>query len=102
MLKPRLFHVREAAGIARFAPAPFEEALPEAGYWISRELVTPLGVRVENELFGALAAAGAELRRLDDLWPLAEAVAASTLQFSIIRWRNARPRASVGERAHPQ
>ena len=38
----------------------------------------------------ALAKAGAEVRILDDFWPLADAVAASTLQFSILRKRNAK------------
>jgi hypothetical protein len=72
--------------------APFEAALPEAGYWIARETVTPLSVRRQTGLLQALKDAGAEVRRLDDFWPLAEAVAASSLQFSILRWRNARPR----------
>jgi hypothetical protein len=29
---------------------------------------------------------------MPSLWPLYEAVIASTLEFSIIRWRNAAPR----------
>jgi hypothetical protein len=72
----------------------FTEALPEAGYWISREAVTPIGVVAQADLMAALAQAGAEVRILDDFWPLADAVAASTLQFSILRKRNARPRRS--------
>ncbi|MGH6911349.1 MAG: DUF6886 family protein [Phenylobacterium sp.] len=73
-------------------PETFEEALPEAGYWISREAVTPTGVLKRSDLMAALAEAGAEVRILDDFWPLADAVAASTLQFSILRKRNAGPR----------
>ena len=42
----------------------------------------------------AYAEAGAEVRILDDFWPLADAVAASSLQFSILRKRNAKPRRS--------
>ena len=72
----------------------FEEALPEAGYWISREAVTPDGVTPQANLLDALAKAGAEVRILTNFWPLADAVAASTLQFSILRKRNARPRRS--------
>ena len=75
-------------------PATFEEALPEAGYWISREPVTPSGVVRRGDLMAALAEAGAEVRILNDFWPLADAVAASTLQFSILRKRNAKPRSS--------
>lgn len=73
-------------------PATFEEALPEAGYWISRAAVTPIGVSVERDLMAALDAAGAEVCLLQDFWTFADAVAASSLQFSIIRHRNARPR----------
>ena len=72
----------------------FEEALPEAGYWISREAVTPLGVEVRGGLLQALGAAGAEVRLLTDFWPLHDAVRESSLQFSILRRRNARPRVS--------
>jgi hypothetical protein len=72
--------------------ATFEEALPEAGYWISRVGVTPLGCETRTDLVAALIAAGAEVRLLQDFWPLAEAVADSTLEFSILRRRNAPPR----------
>ena len=82
-------------------PATFEEALPDAGYWISREAVTPLGVEVVGDPLQALKSAGAEVRILNDFWPLCDAVAASTLQFSILRKRNARPRRSEA-RARPQ
>jgi hypothetical protein len=76
--------------IYEMPPQSFEPALPEAGYWISRQAVTPLAVRAQSKLFEALAEAGAEVRMLEEFWPLARAVAASTLQFSIIRARNAR------------
>ena len=71
---------------------PFQPALREAGYWVCRETVEPQGVEVVEDILGALIAAGAEVRLLQDFWLLAEAVAASTLEFSIIRQRNARPR----------
>jgi hypothetical protein len=35
---------------------------------------------------------GVDFRVVPNLWPLRDAVAASTLQFSIIRMRNALPR----------
>jgi hypothetical protein len=43
----------------------------------------------------ALTARGVEVRILPSLWSLHDAVAKSTLQFSMIRMRNARPRPSV-------
>lgn len=70
----------------------FDLALGEAGYWISREAVIPLAERVVTDLIATLLEAGAEVRVLQDFWPLSDAVAASSLEFSIIRKRNAFPR----------
>ena len=70
----------------------FAEVVPEAGYWISRAAVNPVGVVRVGDLMGALREEGAEVVIIDDFWPLADAVARSTLQFSIIRKRNAEPR----------
>jgi hypothetical protein len=63
-----------------------------AGYWLSRSTVVPKSVDAIDDLLGALAASDVEVRILPSLWPLYEAVIASTLQFSIIRWRNAAQR----------
>ena len=62
---------------------------PEAGYYVSRETVTPLERVTIDDLAKKHAEAGIELRALDDLWPLWERVIASTLEFSGIRLRNA-------------
>lgn len=66
-----------------------------AGYWVSRKTVTPLSVKPVGDLLAALISEGAELRVLPSLWPLYEGVVASTLGFSIVRWRNAGPRPST-------
>lgn len=73
-------------------PETFELTLPEAGYWISRVGVAPLRCETRTDLLAALIGAGAEIRLLQDFWPLAEAVADSSLEFSVIRQRNATPR----------
>jgi hypothetical protein len=65
-----------------------------AGYFVSREAVVPAGVRVVNDAVAALIELGVELRLLPNLWPLRDAVVSSTLQFSVIRMRNALPRNS--------
>ena len=64
-----------------------------AGYFHSRESVTAINVEVVDDLLGALASRGAEVRLLESLWPLHDAVMASTLRYSMIRMRNAAPRA---------
>ena len=78
--------------IYEFSPESFTLALPDAGYWIARQAVAPIAVRSQSHLVAALALASAQVRVLEDFWPLADAVAASTLEYSIIRKRNAAPR----------
>jgi len=60
-----------------------------AGYYVSRVAVAPAHVDVIEDPVSALQQRGAELRVLPTLAPLREAVIESTLEFSIIRWRNA-------------
>ncbi len=63
-----------------------------AGYYVSREPVLPRSMTPITNLLGELLRHDIELRVTPSLWPLRDAVAASTLQFSIIRMRNALPR----------
>jgi hypothetical protein len=60
-----------------------------AGYYVSRVAVTPAHVDVIEDPVSALQQRGVELRVLPNLAPLRDAVIESTLEFSIIRWRNA-------------
>jgi len=73
-------------------PQTFTDALLEAGYWISRDGVTPVGMTMVDDCLAALTAAGAEVRVVQAFWPLCDAVAGSSLRFSVIRKRNAQPR----------
>lgn len=63
-----------------------------AGYFVSRVPVAPARVQVLDDLMAELLRRGVELRFVPDLWPLRDAVVTSTLQYSLIRMRNARPR----------
>jgi hypothetical protein len=62
-----------------------------AGYFVSLTPVVPAGVAVLEEPLAELRRRGVELRIVPSLWPLRDAVAASTLQYSMIRMRNAMP-----------
>jgi len=62
------------------------------GYWLSRVAVEPLEVAALGDLVALHEAAEIELRALPSLWPLWDEVVASTLEFSGMRLRNARPR----------
>ena len=62
-----------------------------AGYYLADETVTPVDRRAIHDVPAALLAMGYELRVLPSLWRLRDAVIASSLHFSVIRWRNAGP-----------
>jgi hypothetical protein len=70
-------------------PDTFECRDECAGYYVSREPVKPARVEVVENPIAELRRRGTELRVMPTLWPLRDAVVASTLQFSIIRMRNA-------------
>lgn len=74
---------------------PAETFVPvdkSAAYYISRESVVPRAVMVVDDLLVALVERDVELRITPSLWPLYDAVVASSLRFSCIRMRNARLR----------
>jgi hypothetical protein len=75
----------------------FEIADANAGYFISRSAVRPLSTTTMDDPLRLMVELGAEYRFFDDLWPLRDAVIASSLEFSIIRWRNARPPKSANQ-----
>ena len=62
-----------------------------AGYFISRVSVVPDGVEVFDDLVGDIVKRDVELRFMPSLRTLRDAVVASTLEFSLIRMRNALP-----------
>jgi hypothetical protein len=70
-------------------PATFECLDAGAGYFVSREPVSPTGVDAVLNPRADLERRGVKLRVLNDLWPLHDAVVASSLIFSMIRMRNA-------------
>ena len=70
---------------------PFGE--PEPFALVAEEPVEPLGPpEPVGDLFACHARAGIQLRVLDNLWPFWDAVIGSTVGFSGIRLRNAKPR----------
>jgi hypothetical protein len=74
----------------------FELIDPTAGYFVSRVAVRPVSVNVVEDPVAAVLQRGVELRILQDLWSLRDAVIESTLEFSVIRWRQALPRPTAG------
>ncbi len=70
-------------------PETFECIDECAGYFVSRVPVAPAHVEVIDDPMAELLRRGVELRFVPELWSLRDAVVASTLEFSIIRMRNA-------------
>ncbi len=60
-----------------------------AGYWVSEHECLPLEIEPIRDLMAALVDAGVDLRIMPSLAPLRDAVVESTVNFDIIRWRNA-------------
>jgi Family of unknown function (DUF6886) len=73
-------------------PQTFECLDECAGYFVSRVSVQLTFVEVIDDAIAALVRRRVELRVLPSLWPLRDAVIESSLQFSIIRMRNAHAR----------
>ena len=67
----------------------FELRNESAGYWVSELETRPVDVLPIPDLLEALVDAGVELRIMPSLVPLRDAAIKSTVNFDIIRWRNA-------------
>lgn len=76
-------------------PETFECIDECAGYFVSRSAVVPVRVEVFADPLAELVRRGVELRFVPSLWSLGDAVAASSLRFSLIRMRNASPRTTA-------
>lgn len=62
-----------------------------AGYYISYDEIEPLKVERVSDLIGQILEKAVELRFTPNLYPLRERIIASTIDYSIIRFRNAQP-----------
>jgi hypothetical protein len=74
---------------------PRETFIPQdrnAGYWVTQSTVECIAKTEAGDLVAALFQRRAELRIVPSLWPIWDAVMASSLSFSMIRMRNAQPR----------
>jgi hypothetical protein len=76
-------------------PETFECIDECAGYFVSRGAVVPARVEVFDDLIAELVKRGVELGFVPNLWPLRDAVVASSLRYSLIRMGNGVPRATA-------
>ncbi|MCL1951623.1 MAG: hypothetical protein FWF60_02225 [Oscillospiraceae bacterium] len=78
--------------IYEFDPANFYLQDACAGYYVSERIEVPVGKTRIDDLFGEMFKRGIEVRLLNNLWLLRDAVVNSTLRFSICDMANAQPR----------
>ena len=90
MAKARLF-------LYEFEPTNFYQQGPDdaAGYYVSEETEQYISVTKIDDLFGELFKRNIEVRILNNLWQLGEAVKESTLNWSLCRMINAQPKPTV-------
>lgn len=72
-----------------FDPTDFRLFDPNAGYYIATKPVTPAHIDRMDDLIPSILQEGIELRVTPSLMPMQERVMASTVNFSMIRMRNA-------------
>jgi hypothetical protein len=81
---------REPIYVYEMPVRSFELIDASAGYYIARETVVPLAERELRDPLTEVADRGCEIRLVPDLWSIRDAVTNSTLDYSIIRMRNAK------------
>jgi len=65
-----------------------------AGFYVSEQTEIPISVTKYDDLFAELFKRNVEVRILDNLWELGEAVKESSLNWSLCRMINAQPKPS--------
>ena len=63
-----------------------------AGYYVSKTSQVPIAKYQVSDLFSELIQRNVEIRITDNLWKIADEVKASTLNWSLCRMNNAKPR----------
>lgn len=79
----------------------FELIDEAAGYYVSKNRVIPKSVYKITDILNELLQYDVELRIMPSLWELRENVIHSTMQYSIIRMKNASPPAKGYDKYHP-
>ena len=75
-----------------FDIADFELQDEIAGYYVSKTSQVPIDKHQVSDLFLELIKRNVEIRITDNLWKIADEVKASTLNWSLCRMNNAKPR----------
>ena len=72
-----------------FDPKNFRLQDACAGYYVSEKTETPVSVTIVKDVFSCLFSLKTEIRILENLWPLADRVMKTGLDWSLCRMKNA-------------
>lgn len=72
-----------------FNPENFHLQDACAGYYVSEKTETPVSVTIIDDVFSSLFERKVEIRILDNLWPLADRITKTNLDWSLCRMKNA-------------
>ncbi|MCA0987416.1 DUF6886 family protein [Guptibacillus algicola] len=75
-----------------FDPAAFQLQDENAGYYVSESTQIPIAKWEVNDLFQALFSRGVEVRFVDNLWEMYDAIQQTTFCWSMCKMGNAKPR----------
>ncbi len=78
--------------VYEFDATDFELQDDIAGYYVAKTTQCPVQKYILNDLFSELIRRNVEIRAVDSLWEIADAVKDSTLNWSLCRMANAKPR----------
>jgi len=75
-----------------FDTSDFELQDEIAGYYISKTPQVPIAKHIVIDMFSELMARNVEIRVVDNLWDIADRIKSSTLNWSLCRMKNAKPK----------
>ena len=75
-----------------FDASDFELQDEIAGYYVSKKTQTPISKQKISDLLSELAKRNIEIRVVDNLWDIADEIKRSTLNWSLCRMKNAKPK----------
>ena len=75
-----------------FDTSDFELQDEIAGYYISKTPQVPIAKHKVIDMFSELMARNVEIRVVDNLWDIADRIKSSTLNWSLCRMKNAKPK----------
>lgn len=78
-----------------FDASDFELQDKVAGYYVSKTTQRPIAKYRVSDLFSELINRNVEIRIVDNLWDIADRIKSSTLNWSLCRMKNAKPKSTA-------